>query len=250
MNRNIKSILWALTARGYDPYLNEDTDDFFVANILKCSECGKKWEDTMDECFFCGDLRYGILACSICSKEYSPQGRKTCETCIDPNDPNGGHNRLKTLCINPRCNTRTNITLFQTPHKGTRHEHLVHNIQEMANFHEVGVFGKETSFSLSVVHCTNCGNDSSVYELKKIFVYSDTDLTKFNQFVQEKNIVSDDVIIFVKTATFNPTCKMHYHKRWYQEYDFCIYDGNIPNVSYQFSDKYGLDRMLEQLFMT
>jgi rubredoxin len=196
---------------------------------LRCTRCNGPWYESIDECYFCGELRYYVYTCPNCGLEFSPQGNQQCTACPDQD--------LKELCINRNCPTRTNVDIFRTPTTTDNHDGIYNNLREMANLHQQGVFGKDTSFSLSLTYCTNCGNTSNNYEIIKVFPYYDHNIS-IQDFIADNGIQQDDMILFKRKQNDQ------------RHYDFVIYNGNIPNPNYNnFVNEDGIAEIIERVFM-
>ena len=229
MQVQVKSILWAFIKNEINIYTSDNSSASFNAVVLRCTNCHKRWYDQMDECFLCGELKYNIKICITCGREYSiTTGNVVCNVCPDKN-------KLKKLCINKNCPTRTNENIFQQPWQGTRHEKIVNNIKDMADFHKEGVFGIKTSFSLALIHCTHCGHTSNNYKSIRIFpcLENENDLTEF---ITNNKIKPGDMIFFIQEIDDQ------------RKYGFSIYDGTIPIPEFSYIGEQGISEIIQHIF--
>lgn len=230
MQTSVKSVYWAFIQNGINIYISDSSTISFNAVLLKCAKCNYPWNDQMDECYVCGELKYQVRICPSCRLEFAPEGNVICNVC-------NKSPILKYLCINQDCPTITNQTPFQTPHQGTRHEGQVTNIKELADFHKEGVFGKTASLSLALMHCTNCGNTSNNYKSIKVFPCLQNGISLSN-FVTTNAVRPGDMIFFIqKTNSI-------------RQYDFCIYDGTVTTPTFQYIGVQGISEIIQQVFRT
>ena len=227
MQTKSKSLAYAFIQNGISVYKTEDGISF-NAVLLKCTNCNRPWYDSLDECYFCGELRYYVYICPNCGREFSPQGNQRCNICDQD---------VKELCINTNCPTRTNVVPFNIPTTTDKHDGNYTNLKEMADFHKLGVFGKATSFSLSLIYCTNCGNTSNNYKIIKVFPYYDNNIPIQN-FIIDNEVEQGDMILFKRRQNNQ------------RQYDYVIYDGNIPNPNYNnYANEMGIRQIIERVFM-
>lgn len=147
MNKSLKSISYAFVARDIDVYIPDGENDCFITNRLVCSECGEYWHTSLNECYLCGELNYYLYMCKDCGKHYSITHSNT--KCICKNE----QNQLIKGCINENCPSNTNQNLFDIIAK------------------KGGVFGKDSSFSISLNYCVRCGSTKNRYKSKRIYVW-------------------------------------------------------------------------------
>lgn len=136
-----KSLMYKIISLGCGVYL-DDWDDF-VVSALVCYECGRPWNNSRTECFFCGTNNFHVYKCLSCGKYLSlTNATGKCDNC-------GGE--LSKVCINPDCitnNPNYRLSTFVNA-KG-------------------GVFEKTKSASmLNEMRCKVCGCKSSVYKTRR-----------------------------------------------------------------------------------
>lgn len=143
-----KSIMYKIISCDCGVYL-DDWDEFIVS-VLVCDRCGRPWNNSRTECFFCGTNNFHVYKCTKCGKYVSlTNATGKCDSC-------GG--KLIKACINPECISNTN--------------------NKLASFliEKGGVFEKSKAASmLNEMRCKMCGCKSSKYETKRFKIVDNFD---------------------------------------------------------------------------
>lgn len=170
MNRKLKSQMYAFVASDVEVYVPDDEiQNHFVASKLLCSNCHNYWHTSLLECFFCGELNWYLYTCTSCGRKYSITNSAIKCECKDPSS------KLIKACENKNCPTNTKK-----------------EIQEIAR-RQGGVFDLKSSFNLSLNYCVKCGNNSNSYQIFRVFLHEDGDLSEF---IKINSVEFEDIIVF------------------------------------------------------
>jgi hypothetical protein len=175
-SKDIKSLAYAFVSEDINVYFPDNDEECFIVEKLVCADCNSFWHTSLSECYFCGEINYYLSVCNTCGNKYSiTNSLKKC-TCNDP------ASLLIKACINRSC--ITNID------------------PEIKSFSEseMGVFEKDSSQSVSLMYCLNCGAQENKYLSFKVFVYNDLHETDLRDYILrvKSYFNSDDILILKK----------------------------------------------------
>lgn len=166
--QRIKSIYYKLISLGYDIYLGENKNEFFVVKH-SCAECNSPWYMNLTECFFCGMINSYLYYCRKC-KNYSSttSGSSVCPTCKQ---------KRKKDCFNDKCITKQKEFIDEFSKKN-------------------GVMDKYSPSATAQSHCIECGSDENFYYSSLVCLQEvdQNEEVKIDNYLIKKY----DAIIFVK----------------------------------------------------
>lgn len=156
MDKEIKSLCYAFISRNIEIYIPDENKNVFIASKLICKNCKKPWYTSLQECFFCGEINYYVYICSSCKSYFSltasnfkkkdiKEGKDRCPKCKTKG-------KIGQFCINENCFSNKDSEIYA-------------KVKESG-----GIFMKESPFSLSLMHCINCGSPSNFYKAYTIAV--------------------------------------------------------------------------------
>ena len=180
MQKNLRSLMFALKARDIELYLSNEADEHFVITRLVCSECKADFYPDLLECYFCGEINYYLFTCTKCGDFSSITGSsRVCRKCY-PNKE-GEKNTKKYLCTNASCVSNTNS-----------------GIKKIV-ISKDGVFKKGSGLNLSCTYCINCGSPKHEYKCFRVFLYDKEPFDSSNyQIYKDEHCEVEDLIILKK----------------------------------------------------
>jgi len=150
MDKEVKSLCYAFVSKNIEVYIPDNNENVFIASKLFCKNCEEPWYTALQECFFCGEINYYVYICTNCKSLFSltasnlkkddiKKGKEKCPVC-------SSEGTLGQFCINENC--------------PSNNDNVIHS--KVKKFG--GIFMKDSPFSLSLIHCINCGSPANFYK--------------------------------------------------------------------------------------